>query len=91
MAVLEALLYGLPCILSHQTNMTDIIESGRCGWVTEVSIEGIVNCISKAIVDYEQQKDLLMANAQKACKDFLWSAIAEKSVKEYYRIISEII
>lgn len=87
MAVLEALSYGLPCILSLQTNMADIIESGKCGWVTEVSIEGIANSISRAIKDYEQKKDFLTENAMKACREFSWDAIAVKSIKEYSRIV----
>ena len=91
MAVSEALSYGLPCILSPQTNITDIIEYGRCGWITEITIEGIANCISKAINDYEQEKDSLIENALKACRDFSWSAIAEKSMKEYSRIINKIL
>lgn len=89
MAVLEALSYGVPCILSLQTNMADIIESRKCGWITEVSIDGIANCISKAIKDYEQKRDLLVENALKACKGFTWDAIAVKSIEEYSRIIGE--
>lgn len=88
MAVLEALSYGLPCILSLPTNMTDIIESRNCGWITEVSIDGIVNCISKAINDFEHKKKLLTENAIKACKEFSWDAIAVNSMKEYCRIMN---
>ena len=69
--------------------MADIIESRKCGWITEVSIDGIANCISKAIKDYEQKRDLLVENALKACKEFTWDAIAVKSIEEYSRIIGE--
>ena len=88
MSVLEALSYGLPCLLTPQTNVADIIEKNDCGWITETSVESICNCILKAIDDFKLRKDLLCGNALEAVKQYDWNFIAAKSIQEYSCLIS---
>ena len=89
MAVLEALSYGIPCLLSQQTNVADIVENNRCGWITEVSINGIVECLKHSIEDYNNNSESLITNALNASKEFSWPNIAYKSIIEYSRIIGK--
>ena len=86
MAVLEALSYGLPCLLTQQTNVTEIIENKNCGWVTETSIESISNSIINVIEDFHNRRDELMNNAVDAAKMFEWSAVAVRSINNYAQI-----
>jgi len=46
-AVLEAMSMGIPCSISPQTNMGEIINEANCGWVFENNIESITNHLIK--------------------------------------------
>lgn len=89
MAVLEALSYGIPCLLSRQTNVADIVKNNRCGWITDVSVNGIVECLKHSIEDYNTNAESLIANALNVSKEFSWANIAYKSIIEYSRIIGK--
>lgn len=86
MAVLEALSYGLPCMLTQQTNVTDIILIKNCGWVAETTIESISNSIVNAIEDFHKRRNELMNNSVDAAKMFEWKSIAANSIHEYARL-----
>lgn len=87
MSVLEALSCGLPCLLTPQTNMTDVIEQYRCGWVTSLSVEAIAESIQQIIEEYPTKAEELSENARKAVADYSWSHIAQKSISCYERFI----
>lgn len=86
MAVLEALSFGLPCILSRQTNVADIIKQYNCGWITNTTVEDIRSSILLAIDDLKSRRKELMNNALEAAKLFDWNAVAANSIKEYARL-----
>ena len=46
-AVLEAMSVGIPCIVSPNTNMGEIVKSANCGWVIENNIEALLNHFMK--------------------------------------------
>ena len=86
MAVLEALSYGLPCLITQQTNVTDIILNKNCGWITETSIGSISNSIINVIEDFHKRRDELMNNAVDAARMFEWKSIATNSIREYAKL-----
>ena len=45
MGLIEALSYGLPCLVTSGTNMADEIEKADAGWTADVSVEGIVRAL----------------------------------------------
>lgn len=83
MSVLEALSYGLPCLLSPQTNMASLITENNCGWVTETSVDVICDDIYKAVTDYNDNTDELIRNSLTAVESFSWDCIAKDSIKAY--------
>ncbi len=87
MGVLEALSYGIPCLITPQTNMANIIEQYHCGWVVNLDSEKIKEAIIKAVSDYKLQRKILEDNALEAAKYFSWEKIAEDSIAAYEQII----
>lgn len=87
MSVLEALSYGLPCLITQQTNMGNIIEKENCGWILTLDDEDISNLISRVIEEYKSNRNILKKNAVNAAKKFLWSSVAEESINSYKNII----
>lgn len=88
MAVLEAMSYGLPCLITPQTNVSDIIKDNNCGWITNLSVEDITNSIINVIKDFQGRRNELMNNALKAAKLYDWASIAHHSIREYTRLLS---
>lgn len=87
MAVLEALSYGLPCILTPQTNMTDEVLKYKAGWVTYLSVDSIINTIISSIVDYNENHMIYNQQALSLASTFDWNKITRKSIDLYLQII----
>lgn len=80
MAVLEALSYGLPCIVTKGTNMTEMIDKYCAGWSCEDNVKSIVIGLKKFINDKSRLKQY-SENAIMLSKEYNWDKIAEKSHK----------
>lgn len=88
MGVLEALSYGVPCILTHNTNMGDEIENAFAGWVTTFDPIQIQNTIEKAIDEYPIYYKTMQINALNLSKKYYWNEIAMRSVMEYDKCLN---
>lgn len=88
MGVLEALSYGIPCFVTPQTNVANIINDFDCGWVTDLSSDAISENIIIATKDYCKRKVELTQSSLKAANDFSWDGIAAKTLDLYSDVIS---
>lgn len=87
MSVLEALSYGLPCILTPQTNMIEYVINGQCGWQTRLTEEDIYETLVTAISDYQHHSQELQSNALSVSKQFSWENVSRTSLSEYKRFL----
>ncbi|MBR4803600.1 MAG: glycosyltransferase [Bacteroidales bacterium] len=87
-SILEGLAYGLPCIVTPQTNMGDLVQNGRCGWVCQLSAESIADTIRQAVADYQSNSSVLQSNARAAAERYSWQNIANQSLEQYRNIIT---
>lgn len=90
MGVLEALAHGMPCIVTPQTNMADIIETNQCGWVTNLGANYIAETIETAIRHFGNNSTELQSNAKKAASQYSWDKIADKTISLYSDVIVNI-
>lgn len=88
MSILEALSYGLPCIVTAETNVADIIKQNECGWTTALSAQDIANSIVKACNQYRSNSDNLIRNSRQTAANFTWPQIAIKTLSHYIQIVS---
>lgn len=87
MSILEAMSYGVPCLVTKGTNMGELVEQYDSGWVSETSSESIAENIKKAILDRELWKRK-SANAREMVEEnFSWDKVSSETIKRYEEII----
>lgn len=64
LSVLEVLSYGIPCVVTLQINMADLIEENSCGWGTELEPRTICQIFFQAMQDYKIKRASLIQNAR---------------------------
>lgn len=85
MGVLEALSYGIPCLLTPGTNMADVIISFNAGWSTDFTANSISNTIEKACNDLRNAPMAYRKNAFDLSKQYSWNSIAKETISVYLR------
>lgn len=83
MSVLEALACGLPCLLTPQTNMADLIEQHHCGWTTSLDVNAIAESLQRIVMDYPTVAKDFSEKARQAVAQYSWNNIAKKSISCY--------
>lgn len=81
MGVLEALSYGMPCIVTPGTNMRETIQRNNAGWCADYDSKSIASVISKAIGEYRKDQQSFRKAAHEASKEYSWDNIARQSIE----------
>ncbi|MDC7723219.1 glycosyltransferase family 4 protein [Priestia megaterium] len=86
MGLIEALSYGVPCIVTEGTNMADEIKTYEAGWAVETTVDGIVKAFKNL---FSEKKELMRKgqNAVELSRLYSWEKIAEVSHMEYRKLI----
>lgn len=87
MALIEALSYGLPCLVTTGTNMADEIQTYDAGWISNVSIDGIKNCLRDMIASSHDLR-IKRKNAKKLAMLYDWDSIAQRTHEVYLNLIT---
>lgn len=87
MALIEALSFGLPVVATEGSNMKNEIELYDAGWTADNNIKSISDALLK--MSFEVDCNKKSSNATELSKNYSWNKIAEKSHKEFMKIIGE--
>ena len=77
MGILEALSYGLPCIVTGGTNMSREVSLNDAGWKVEIASEHMEKGLRRAVEDYRKRKIVLSQNALDLAKQYSWGNMAD--------------
>lgn len=89
MSILEALSYGLPCLVTKGTNLGEIIEKYDAGWVAENTVESIAEKLQQITAERDKW-ERKSGNARKLIEEnFEWSNVAICAIKKYIHIIEQ--
>ena len=83
MGILEAMSYGIPCLVTNGTTLGEIIADNQAGWSCETTAEDIAATLSKAIQTPEIYLDLSQNARTIAEKYFSWDKVAKKAIANY--------
>lgn len=78
MALIEALSYGLPCVVTRGSNMKSEVEEYQAGWTAENNVESI----KEALLDMIENKSLVSVKGKNAImlsEQYRWDNIAQIS------------
>lgn len=85
MGLIEALSYGIPCIVTPGTNMIEEIKKYDAGWSAQEKVKSIAEKIKKAICERKLWGKKRI-NAKSLSEEFSWERLALKS-HEYFEEI----
>ena len=88
MALIEALAYGLPCMVTPGSNMYKEIIGSDAGWGTQCD----VNNISQSFLTMIKEKELMQRksiNAISLAGHYSWDSIAQKTHEMYVQLLGE--
>lgn len=89
MGILEALNYGIPCIVTGGTNLGELISRYDAGWFAETNDESVAQEIKRAI-EQRDKWQIKSKNARKLIKEnFDWNKISQATIIQYKNIISK--
>ena len=77
MGLIEALSYGLPCIVTEGTYLMDEIEAYDAGWGAGSSVNSIKESLLKLISE-SKLLPIKSSNAKKLAKRYSWDYLAQK-------------
>ncbi|MCM1219337.1 MAG: glycosyltransferase [Lachnospiraceae bacterium] len=88
MGILEAMSYGLPCLITEGTTLKEIINEGNAGWTCKTEPTAIAVAL-KNVVDDKKMLSAFGNSALKLMKNnFSWRNIAIQII-EKYKMITE--
>ncbi len=89
MGILEALSYGLPCLVTKGTTLAEMIKDNDCGWSAETEVLDI----SRALIEACENKNLYKEKSVHAIEfiknNFLWEKVAQDTINTYKKVISD--
>ena len=88
MGLIEALSYGIPCVATLGTNISEEIQKYGAGWKAENNVESVCSSLQKMVAE----KSVLSEKSKEAVRladEFSWDKIAVQSSEMYKDIIEE--
>ncbi len=89
MGVLEALAYGIPCLLTENTNVATTVAAHEAGWSVELSPEAIANGIKDIIYARSELEQMKPAARALAESEYSWDRVAQQLLNKYGELLTE--
>jgi glycosyltransferase involved in cell wall biosynthesis len=83
MAVLESMALGLPCIVTPETRMAEVIQVSHGGWVTEGTVAGLLTAITTARQARVELPAIGRRGSDYVRENYQWARIASRSIEIY--------
>lgn len=89
MGILEALSYGVPCLITEGTTLADFVKEHDAGWACATDAKDIAQAIQTAISE-KNKFTSKSQNARKAVFDnFSWEFVSSTTVSLYQNLVEQ--
>lgn len=86
MGLIEALSYGLPCLVTEGTNMAREIKEENAGWSADITVDSIVHAFKSMLSEKALFKEKGQ-NALELSRIYNWDSLAMTSHDKYQEVI----
>lgn len=83
MGILEAMSYGLPCLVTEGTTLSKAIQDANSGWGCKTESQAIALELRKAISERDLLQNYSSGAKNMIIKSFAWSSVAPHMIGEY--------
>ena len=87
LGILEALSYGIPCLVTDGTNLSHEISCNQAGWSGGSSVTGIASALLKAIEERELYSEYGKNGREYVSKNYSWDVIGKQAVEKYKKLL----
>ncbi len=87
MGILEAMSYGIPCIITEGTTLGPLFRKSNCGWVAETNAKSIADTIMRALNEKERYAQYGSNARQIIAEQFQWEKIAKEAIASYKNLL----
>lgn len=87
LGILEALSYGIPCLVTEGTTLGEAIEDVDAGWCAQNNAESIAKNIEQAVREKKNWLKKGMNGRKLIEKDYTWEKITKDAIKQYYNLV----
>jgi glycosyltransferase involved in cell wall biosynthesis len=88
-AVAEAMVAGVPVVISDQVHIWEDVKQAEAGWVSACEIDALTDQL-RAAIQSAPERQRRGANAQAhALKHYGWKAIAQQTIQAYQQILAQ--
>lgn len=87
MGLLEALSYGIPCLITTGTNMAQEISEANAGWVADTTSKSLANAMNRLLTAEHEDFKEKGKNAVALSKQYEWGQIAKQTVQAFEQIV----
>ena len=89
MGILEAMGYGLPCMLTEGTSLGDAVKAAQGGWCAETEAESIGRALVQAVEERSRWKEYGRNAAAYVAQRHAWNRVASDTLEAYHRLLNE--
>lgn len=89
MGILEALSYGLPCLVTRGTNIGESIAKSKLGWMTETNADSISDMLVIAVNDKDMYHIYSRNGIEFIRNNFAWNLVSKNTIGKYKNIVVE--
>ncbi|MGT2799451.1 glycosyltransferase [Streptococcus marmotae] len=89
LGILEALSYGIPCLVTEGTTLGGQIEQANAGWVAQTNAESIATVLEQAIQEQSDYAEKGRAAVQMIKEQFSWDNIAQETIEYYQTVLNK--
>lgn len=87
MGILEALGYGLPCLVTDGTTLGKYVENNNAGWRAETNAQSVFEQIVCAINENDTLNEKSKNARDMIYQHFAWKKVAEDNIASYRKLV----
>jgi glycosyltransferase involved in cell wall biosynthesis len=89
LALLEAMSFGVPVLVSRNIDLATEIEHARAGWVTSLEGDAFAAVLADALLDHQERARRGQAGRRLVDSRFTWSQVAHQLTGFYEQLLSD--